>query len=196
MTVQSPSKNSPLSRSISSPKSALREAERSRSPRRFGILEDMPKYEVDPELLDGHAAQDIFTGGISKSGYTYDDLIVLPGQINFGVHEVVLDSHFTKNIRLHTPIVSSPMDTVTESKMAIAMALEGGVGIIHTNMPIEDQVNEVMKVKKYKSGFITDPICISPTMLLSDLDELGKKCGFTGFPVTEDGRMAPSCLAW
>jgi len=196
MVVHSPPKvtNSPLSR-CSSPKSALREAERSRSPRRLGIKEEeVPKYDVDPELVDGFAAQDIFAGSVSKSGYTYDDLIILPGRINFGVHEVVLDSHFTKTIRLHTPIVSSPMDTVTESKMAIAMALEGGVGIIHTNMSIEDQANEVMKVKKYKSGFITDPVCISPTMLLSDLDELGKKCGFTGFPVTEDGRMGSKLL--
>jgi IMP dehydrogenase len=124
-----------------------------------------------------------------KSGYTYDDLICLPGQIDFGVHEVVLDSWFTRKIKLKTPIVSSPMDTVTESKTAIAIALEGGIGVIHTNMTLEEQVKEVQKVKKYKSGFITDPICIMPTMPLVELDALRSRCGFTGFPVTEDGKM-------
>jgi IMP dehydrogenase len=81
------------------------------------------------------------------------------------------------------------MDTVTQAKMAIAMALQGGIGVIQTNLPAEEQAQEVMKVKRYKSGFITDPVCIAPTMTLADLDELGVKCGFTGFPVTEDGKM-------
>merc|ERR1719240_1198177 len=69
------------------------------------------------------------------------------------------------------------------------MALEGGIGIIHTNLSVEDQVKEVMKVKKYESGFITDPICITPTMTLLALDGLRRQCGFTGFPVTQDGRI-------
>jgi len=154
---------------------------RSRSPRKAKA--------VDPDLLDGHSAVDIFESKIVKSGYTYDDLICLPGHIDFGVHEVVLESHFTKKIRLKTPIVSSPMDTVTESKTAIAMALEGGIGIIHANLSIEDQVREVQKVKKFKAGFITDPVCIPASMMLSELDELRRKCGYTGFPVTEDGKM-------
>jgi len=131
-----------------------------------------------------------------RSGYTYDDIICLPGHISFGVHDVCLDSYFTRGIRLCTPVVSSPMDTVTESRMAIAMALEGGIGIIHTNMPIEEQANEVMKVKKYKSGFITDPVCIKPTMTLTELDDMGKQCGFSGFPVTEDGRMGSKLLGF
>jgi IMP dehydrogenase len=86
------------------------------------------------------------------------------------------------------------MDTVTESKTAIAMALEGGIGIIHSNLPVEDQVKEVMKVKKYESGFIMDPICITPTMTLLALDGLRKQCGFTGFPVTQDGRIGSKLL--
>merc|ERR1719343_433272 len=118
----------------------------------------------------------------------------MPGHIDFGVHEVVLDSQFTKKIVLKTPLVSSPMDTVTESKMAIGMALQGGIGVIHNNNSIEDQANEVSKVKKYRSGFITDPICIKPTMLLSDLDKLRSTCGFTGFPVTSDGKMGSQLL--
>jgi len=141
------------------------------------------------QLLDGHSAEDIFESNMNKSGFTYDDLICLPGHIDFGVHDVKLENWFTKKIKLNTPIVSSPMDTVTESKTAIAMALEGGIGIIHTNLSVEDQVAEVMKVKKYKSGFIMEPICISPTMTLAELDALRRQCGFTGFPVTENGRM-------
>eukprot|EP00419_Tripos_fusus_P006381 CAMPEP_0172685164 /NCGR_PEP_ID=MMETSP1074-20121228/20046_1 /TAXON_ID=2916 /ORGANISM="Ceratium fusus, Strain PA161109" /LENGTH=549 /DNA_ID=CAMNT_0013504263 /DNA_START=24 /DNA_END=1673 /DNA_ORIENTATION=- len=143
---------------------------------------------------DGSSAQDIFEGEANRTGYTYDDLIVMPGHINFGVHDVCCKSYLTKRIQLRTPIVSSPMDTVTESKMAIAVALEGGIGIIHTNMSVEDQVEEVMKVKRYKSGFILDPICIGPTMLLSELDTLRATCGFTGFPVTENGSMGSKLL--
>uniref|UniRef100_A0A7S1AUM3 Inosine-5'-monophosphate dehydrogenase n=1 Tax=Noctiluca scintillans TaxID=2966 RepID=A0A7S1AUM3_NOCSC len=146
--------------------------DRSRSPRRE---------------LDGASASELF--GQSFVGHTYDDIICLPGQVTFGIQDVSLLSHFTKTIKLKTPIVSSPMDTVTEHKMAIGMALEGGIGIIHTNMTIDEQVSEVVKVKRYKNGFISDPVCITPTMLLSELDALREKCGFTGFPVTSDGKM-------
>jgi IMP dehydrogenase len=167
-----------------------RSADRSRSPR-GGIVK-----EADDELLDGFSAEQIFatSSSGSKSGYTYDDLICLPGHISFGVHDVTLQSYFTRKIPLRTPIVSSPMDTVTEARMAIAIALEGGIGVIHTNLSVEEQAKEVMRVKKYKSGFITDPVCISPMMKVSELDELRKKCGFTGFPVTQDGHMGSKLL--
>jgi len=146
------------------------------------------------DLLNGHSAKDIFEGPASKTGLTYDDLICLPGHIDFGVHEVSLGTYATRKIRLQTPIVSSPMDTVTESKMAIAIALQGGMGVIHTNLPIDLQVQEVMTVKKFKSGFIMDPVCVKPTISLSELDALRAKCGFTGFAVTEDGRMGSKLL--
>jgi IMP dehydrogenase len=164
---------------------AARAKGRSRSPQRCGAAE--------PEM-DGHSAEEIFEDRSCKTGFTYDDLICLPGQIGFGVHEVVLESNFTKAIKLKTPIVSSPMDTVTEHRMAIGMALEGGIGVIHNNLTIQEQAAEVSKVKKYKSGFITDPVCIQPTMLLSDIDKLAASCGFTGFPVTRDGKMNSSLL--
>jgi len=154
--------------------------ERSRSPHR---------QQGRCDLDDGHSAQEIFENSKNKSGYTYDDLICLPGHINFNVHDVELGTNFTRNIKLQTPLVSSPMDTVTESKTAIAMALEGGIGIIHTNLSVEDQVKEVIKVKKYESGFITDPVCITPSTPLAALHGLRRQCGFTGFPVTEDGRI-------
>jgi IMP dehydrogenase len=165
---------------------------RSRSPRKEAKLVNGDSIDID--VLDGHSATDIFESKANKSGYTYDDLICLPGHIDFGVHDVSLANWFTKKIKLQTPIVSSPMDTVTESKAAIAMALEGGVGIIHTNLSIDDQVAEVMKVKKFKNGFIMQPVCIPPTLTVLELDELRRKCGFTGFPVTEDGRMGSKLL--
>lgn len=146
------------------------------------------------DLDDGYSAEQIFCNPHNRSGFTYDDLICLPGHINFGVHDVELETQFSRNIKLRTPIVSSPMDTVTECRMAIAMALEGGIGVIHSNMNPEEQAEQVRLVKKYKSGFITNPICIPPAMTLFDLDKLRAKCGFTGFPVTEDGSMGSKLL--
>jgi IMP dehydrogenase len=152
------------------------------------------QVEEQDTLLSGSSAQQIFENRSNFSGYTYDDLICLPGHIDFGVHDVCLASHVTKSIKLRTPIVSSPMDTVTESRMAIAMALEGALGVIHTNLSIEAQVEEVMKVKKYESGFIMDPICVPATMTLDELAKLRTSSGFTGFPVTEDGQMGSRLL--
>jgi len=177
--------------------------DRSRSPHTFGVdiakddetkCNDKNKAGNDFALLDGASAKDIFECPQNRTGYTYDDLICLPGHIHFGVDAVCLESQFTRKIKLKTPLVSSPMDTVTEANMAIAMALEGGIGIIHSNLSIEDQAAEVTKVKRYKSGFITDPACILPTMLLSDLDKLREGCGFTGFPVTGNGQLGSQLL--
>ncbi|CAE7690497.1 impdh [Symbiodinium necroappetens] len=168
--------------------------ERSRSPKKE-LKTDLVKPQLSEEdLQDGFSAAQVFGSKTAMSGYTYDDLICLPGHINFGVHDVCLGSQFTKRISLRTPIVSSPMDTVTESNMAIAMALEGGIGVIHTNMAIEDQAREVSRVKKYKAGFILDPVCVLPTMTLDELDLLKTKHGFTGFPVTENGQMGAKLL--
>lgn len=148
----------------------------------------------DLYLEDGHSAKDVFESRNSFTGYTYDDLILLPGHISFGVGDVALKTQFTRGITLERPIVSSPMDTVTESNMAIAMALEGGVGVIHTNLSIEDQAKEVSKVKRFKNGFIMDPVCIQPTMSLQEVDNLSEKTGITCFPVTEDGHMGSVLL--
>ncbi|CAK8985441.1 unnamed protein product [Durusdinium trenchii] len=109
----------------------------------------------------------------------------MPGHIDFGVHDVELLSRFTRSISLKTPIASSPMDTVTESAMAIAMALEGGIGIIHSKMSIERQAAEVRSVKRYEQGFISNPACISAKMTCGELIKLQEKCGFSGFPVTD-----------
>jgi len=138
--------------------------------------------------FDGLSAQDIF-GGKQARGYTYDDLILLPGHISFPTSRVSLTSHFSRNIVVKIPFVSSPMDTVTEHMMAIHMALHGGMGVIHHNMTIEQQANEVKKVKRYENGRITDPQVMSPTNRVSDVDAIKAKFGFTGVPVTVDGKM-------
>jgi len=107
---------------------------------------------------DGLTLRQLFESG---TAYTYDDFILLPGQITFAANEVSLASRFSKHIPLYTPFVSSPMDTVTESRMAIAMALHGGLGVIHYNNKPEEQAQEVKIVKRFRNGFITDPICLT-----------------------------------
>jgi IMP dehydrogenase len=143
----------------------------------------------DEDLADGFSLAQVFDGKTAHSGYTYDDIIVLPGEIDFGVEEVNLGSKVTRKITLRTPFVSSPMDTVTEASMAVGMAQHGGLGVIHYNMPIEDQVAEVRKVKTYKNGFISAPVVLAPHNTLSDLDAVKEKYGHYGIPVTIDGRL-------
>ena len=119
---------------------------------------------------------------------------MMPGHIGFGLGEVDISSQLTRNIRLEAPFVSSPMDTVTEHRMAIVMALQGGIGIIHSNMPISEQAAEVKRVKKFKNGFITDPVCLSPEATAEDVFRIKAKLGFSSFPITQDGKMGGKLL--
>ena len=123
----------------------------------------------------------------SPYSYAYDDLIFLPGFIDFTTDDISLDTKLTRNIHLKTPFVSSPMDTVTESAMAIKMALLGGIGIIHCNNTIEQQVKHVKKVKRFNNGFITKPIVFSPENTIQDI--LDQNLSFSGIPITETGKV-------
>ncbi|KAJ1453442.1 IMP dehydrogenase/GMP reductase [Pelagophyceae sp. CCMP2097] len=143
----------------------------------------------EADLHDGHSAADVFEQSKTQAGLTYDDVIFLPGHIDFGIETVDLRTKVSKKIQLHTPFVSSPMDTVTESKMAIAMAQHGALGVIHYNMTVEDQVAEVRKVKNYKNGFITDPVCLAPYNTLADVDRVKDELGHSSIPITVDGKM-------
>jgi len=140
---------------------------------------------------DGLSAHELFGSG---DGLTYNDFLVLPGYIDFSAEDVDLTTNLTKRIQLRVPLVSSPMDTVTESEMAIAMALCGGIGIIHHNCTADYQASEVLKVKKYKHGFIRDPLVLGPNNKVSDVLTIKKERGFAGIPVTDTGKLGGKLL--
>jgi len=140
------------------------------------------------ESLDGLNVHTLIDSK-ENGALTYNDFLVLPGYIGFAASEVSLDSPVTKRISLKTPLLSSPMDTVTEENMAIHMALLGGLGIIHHNCSAEDQADMVRKVKRYENGFISEPIVLSPKTTVAEAQELKEKWGFGGFPVTETGQL-------
>jgi len=147
---------------------------------------DEPFVEQPFDIEDGKDAKTLFGQG---QGYTYDDIILLPGHIDFSAESVNLGSQLTKNIRLAVPFVSTPMDTVTESSMAIAMALQGGIGIIHYNNSIKEQAQLVDRVKRFKNGFITDPKTLSPDATVADVLAIKQRYGFSGVPITDNGKM-------
>jgi len=138
------------------------------------------------DIRDGFSANEIFT---QPRGWAYNDFIILPGYIDFAPEQVSLETSLTRNIKLKNPLVSSPMDTVTESKMAIGLALSGGIGIIHYNNTIEEQAEEIKKVKRYENGFINDPIVLAPDNIIEDIDSIKDRYGFSGIPITEDGKL-------
>ncbi|GJD07192.1 Inosine-5'-monophosphate dehydrogenase [Galdieria sulphuraria] len=143
---------------------------------------------------DGVTAAQVFDNPQNCYGYSYNDFILLPGHIYFKHEQVSLTTNLTKNITLNAPLVSSPMDTVTESEMAIAMALQGGIGVIHCNNSVKEQKKEVERVKRFENGFITDPKTLAPFHTVADAYDLKKKYGFMGIPITEDGRMGSRLL--
>ena len=141
--------------------------------------------------MDGLNASELFKGRYS---YSYDDLILLPAYIDFTLNDINLETSLTSNIKLKIPFISSPMDTVTESEMAIKMALLGGLGIIHCNNTITKQVTEVKKVKRYNNGFITNPIIFRPDNTIADLLHTKERLNFSGFPITENGEIGSKLL--
>ncbi|MEG2381056.1 MAG: IMP dehydrogenase [Oscillospiraceae bacterium] len=120
----------------------------------------------------------------SKEGLTFDDVLLIPQESNFVPKDVDLSTRLTKKIKLNIPLMSAAMDTVTESGMAIAIAREGGIGIIHKNMTIDEQANEVDKVKRSEHGVIVDPFFLSPDHTLDDAENLMHKYKISGVPIT------------
>ena len=135
---------------------------------------------------DGFTADQIFN---QPTGYTYNDVIILPGFFDFDKKDVDITTRLTKNIQLQLPFISSPMDTVTEEKMAINMALLGGIGILHYNNTVDEQVRMVRAVKRFENGFITDPVVLSPEHTILDVQHIKEKLGFSGIPITQDGTL-------
>src|SRR5438132_4920348 len=126
---------------------------------------------------------------ISGDAYTFDDLLIVPLKSDVLPTDARTNTKLTNRIELNVPIVSSAMDTVTESRLAIALAQQGGIGIIHKNMPIDKQAGEVDKVKRSESGMIVDPITMSPNDKIADAVKLMAYYKISGVPITENGRL-------
>ena len=122
---------------------------------------------------------------IVKEGLTFDDVLLIPAKSDVVPKDVSLKTRLTANIELNIPLVSAAMDTVTESKLAIAIAREGGLGIIHKNMTIDEQVEQVDKVKRSENGVINDPFSLSRDHKLTDALALMQKYRISGVPITE-----------
>jgi IMP dehydrogenase len=122
---------------------------------------------------------------IAQEALTFDDVLLLPAYSNVLPRDVNLTTKLTRDITINIPLLSAAMDTVTESRLAIAMAQEGGLGILHKNMTIEQQANEVRKVKKFESGVVRDPITVSPNTTIGEVVELTRSHNISGVPVVD-----------
>ena len=126
---------------------------------------------------------------IIKTGYTFDDVLLIPNKSEVLPQEVNLTTMLTQKIKLNVPLISASMDTVTESDMAIAMAREGGIGMIHKNMTIDQQAKEVLRVKRQENGVITNPFSLAPENTLQDADDLMANYRISGVPITVAGKL-------
>ena len=124
-----------------------------------------------------------------EEGLTFDDVLLVPAESEIIPKDAQVATKLSRNIALNIPLASAAMDTVTESRMAISMAQEGGIGFVHRNMPVEAQAREVEKVKKSESGMIADPVTVHPDQRISDALEIMKQFSISGLPVTRDGRL-------
>ena len=140
--------------------------------------------------MSSEANQRVHTGGddpnkIALRGLTFDDVLLLPAESHIVPGEVDTSAQFSRNIRLGIPVASAAMDTVTESRMAIAMARQGGIGVLHRNLSAEDQAEHVDVVKRSESGMVTDPVTASPDMTIADVDALCARFRISGLPVVD-----------
>src|SRR6187455_2405403 len=122
-----------------------------------------------------------------RTALTFDDILLVPRHSTVVPRDVDVSTRLTKNIKLNVPLLSAALDTVTESEMAIAMAQQGGMGVIHKNLPIEDQALEVDRVKRSESGMIVNPVTVGPNALIRQALDLMQKYRISGVPITEDG---------
>ena len=129
-----------------------------------------------------------------KEGMTFDDVLILPAKSDVVPAEADVSTWLTQTIPLRIPIVSSAMDTVTESRMAIALAQKGGIGIIHKNMAIEKQAEEVDRVKRHESGMIVDPITMRPKNKIIEAKEVMKRYRISGLPITDENNKLMGIL--
>lgn len=129
-----------------------------------------------------------------KEGLTFDDVLLLPGMSEVLPNEVDTTTRLTKDITLNIPFMSAAMDTVTEARLAIALAREGGIGVIHRNLPIEVQALEVDKVKRSESGIIVDPVYLSPKHSIRDALAIMERYHISGVPITEDDGLLVGIL--
>src|SRR5574343_1158419 len=120
---------------------------------------------------------------------TFDDVLFVPAYSQVLPKDTSLATRFTRNIRLNLPLVSAAMDTVTEARLAIAIAQEGGIGIVHKNLTAQEQAAQVAKVKRYESGVLRDPVVITPTTTVRQVMALSEELGVSGFPVCEGGKV-------
>src|SRR3954467_8919254 len=141
------------------------------------------RYNGAESPLSGAAMQE----RIAYQGITFDDVLLEPGFSDILPRDVDVRTQLTRNVRINIPIVSSPMDTVTESELAIALAQEGGIGIIHKNLPIAAQTREVDKVKRSENGIITDPITLSPDESVGTARRIMEQQKISGVPITVNG---------
>ena len=122
-------------------------------------------------------------------GLTFDDVLLLPGRSSVLPTEVDTTTNFARKLKINIPLASAAMDTVTESRLAIAIARQGGIGLVHRNMPIDRQGEEVDRVKRSESGMIVDPVTISPDITLRQALEIMNKYKISGLPVTRGSRL-------
>ncbi|MFK7160186.1 IMP dehydrogenase [Marinospirillum sp. MEB164] len=126
---------------------------------------------------------------IVEEALTFDDVLLVPGYSEILPKDVSLKTRITRNVELNIPLVSAAMDTVTEARLAIALAQEGGIGIIHKNMTLAQQAAEVRKVKKHESVIVKDPVSVAPTTKIHELLDMAAEYGFSGFPVVDAGKL-------
>ena len=124
-----------------------------------------------------------------KKALTFDDVLLVPARSQVHPRDVSLATQLTRSIRLNLPLISAAMDTVTESRLAIALAQEGGIGIVHKNLSIKAQATEVSRVKRFESGVVKDPLVVPPSMSVRDVIQLQRQHGISGLPVVDDGKI-------